>query len=332
MPVWNRPVEVRAALAAFVDASPEARLVMVNNGSERETESILDEFAEALDDRALLVAADRNIGSVAALNLGLSKATAPLVLVTSPFTRVADGWLSGVASLLERYPAAGAVSLRSLRGSACSVPVEADHGCFEAMFVRRSLYEAVAGFDESMDGGAWALRDFARRSFTAGFTTFLLPSRQVTFLEQQELGSAVRREERLRHARTAYISRWGEPETFLLSCPESFFGLQLTELEAVLLQAARLGNRVIVTAGSKTAKALLNHGFAAIHENIVLQPLPRLFPGKAFSRIAERTALAEPLTMSVTETGIADSNLKAISFAEFSAQLHRQSERYYQGK
>jgi hypothetical protein len=39
IPVWNSPVEVRAALASFVSASPMARLVMVNNGSERETES-----------------------------------------------------------------------------------------------------------------------------------------------------------------------------------------------------------------------------------------------------------------------------------------------------
>ena len=130
------PVEVRAALASFAADSPLARLVMVNNGREHETESILHEFAEALDDRALLLSTGRNIGTVAALNLGLvSSRSAPFALVTNPFVRLASGWFDPVMAVFERVSDAGAVSLRSGQGGNC----EADHGSFTAMVLKKEL-------------------------------------------------------------------------------------------------------------------------------------------------------------------------------------------------
>lgn len=330
IPVWNRPVEVRAALASFVAASPLARLVMVNIGSERETESILNEFAEALDDRALLIAAERNIGAVAGFNLGLSRSAAPLALLALPVTRLASGWFTAAASLFEDHADAGCAAFRKIDGSAVSTPVEADHGAFEAMLLRRSLYAAAGGFDEGLDGGEWALRDFARRSLIFGSTTYSLASRQVTVLPQQELGSVERREERRRHARETYIARWGEAATFFLNCPESIFGLEVETFRDALLASARQGNRLVVVAGRRAAKTLLAHGFAAIHENIAFQPLPRLFPMKALHRAVAQTTASASLTYIVSETDIADHTLQKLSFSEFMALTQAATTRYYQ--
>ncbi len=329
IPVWNRPLEVRAALASFVSASPQARLVLVNNGSERETESILDEFAEALDDHALLVATDRNIGSVAALNFGLSKSTAPLILLTSPFTRVESGWFASAASLFGQYPDAGSVVLRKNRGSSVTASVEVDHGCFDAMIVRRSLYDAIGGIAESMDGGEWALRDFARRALVFNYKTFSLQTRHINFLEQVKLGSAALREERIRHARASYVNLWGEPETFLLHCPESLFGLNIAELKGALLQSARQGNRLIVTAEHKVAKILSKNGLSTIHENLTLQPLPRFFAGKYLGKAFKLAAIVNPLTTIVADSAVFDSKLRTISFSDFMSQLQQHSEHYY---
>ncbi len=330
IPVWNRPVEVRAALASFVAASPLARLVMVNNGSERETESILDEFAEALDDRALLVSTDRNIGSIAALNLGLSKSSASLVLVSTPYTRVETGWFDSVAALFEQISNAGSAMLHNRGESSNPHPVETDHGCFEAMVLRRSLYDAAGGFDEGMDGGEWALRDFARRSLTYGYTTYSLPCRHISLLEQRELGSASRREVRGFNARETYVSRWGEPETFLLNCSESLMGLTRDALTDALLQSARQGNRFIMTAEHKTAKVLLNNGFSALHENITFQPLPRFFSKKTLHRTVEQAVKSEPSITVISDAVIFDGNLKSLSMADFLSQLQKSSELYYQ--
>ena len=330
IPVWNRPVEVRAALASFVAASPMARLVMVNNGSERETESILDEFAEALDDRALLVATERNIGSVAALNLGLSRSSAPLVLVTTPFARVKAGWFEPVEAFFEQHAAAGSATLLNNKTSATSQPIEADHGCFDAMVLRRLLYDTVGGFDEGMDGGEWALRDFARCSLAFGQTTFSLPGGYINLLEQREFGSASRREERVRLARETYANRWGVSETFLLNFSESLFGLDIEALRDALLRSARQGNRLIVTADSKSSKLLMKNGFTAIHENVTFQPLPRFFPKKSLHSLVERAALSEPSITVISETEICDNTLKSLSMADFLTQLQKRSELYYQ--
>lgn len=330
IPVWNRPLEVRAALASFVAATPAARLVMVNNGSERETESILDEFAESLDDRALLVAVDRNIGSVAALNLGLSRATAALIMVTSPFIKVEDGWFSPAAALFGQYSDAGSVAFRNNGGAAAAPHIESDHGSFEAMIISRDLYAAVGGFDESMDSGEWALRDFARRSTACGYRTFSLTGKSVTFIEQQEMGSPSRREGRAALARESYLSRWGEPGRFLLNCPESLFGLDIETLRTVLLQSARQGDSITVTAESKVAKLLLLNGFSALHENVSLNPLPRFFSKKSLVRVVEQIAVSAPATVIVSETEISAGKLKSASITDLLSRIEQRTGLFYQ--
>lgn len=330
IPVWNSPVEVRAALASFVEASPQARLVMVNNGSERETESILHEFAEALDDRALLVATDRNIGSVAALNLGIARSSSPLVLVTTPFVRVKPDWFDAVADFFAQNSAAGCATLVNNGTTATARPVEADSGSFEAMVIRRSLYEFAGGFDEHMDGGEWTLRDFARRSLVFGQTTFSLPGRHFTFLAKRELGSPSRREERVRLARETYVSRWGKPETFLVNLSETLFGLDLDMLKDALLQAARQGNRLTVTASGKTSKLLVKNGYDMLHENLALQQLSRFFSTKSFDKIAERMAASTSCLTVISETEVLDGRLKSISMANFLCRLEKRSKTYYQ--
>jgi hypothetical protein len=198
------------------------------------------------------------------------------------------------------------------------------------MIVRRSLYDAVGGIAESMDGGEWALRDFARRALVFNYKTFSLQTRHISFIEQRLFGSTSLREERVRLARASYVSLWGEPETFLLLCPESLFGLNIVELMDALLQSARQGNRLIVTAESKVAKMLLRNGLSTIHENLTLQPLPRLFSGKSLDKAVKRAAIADPLTTIVACSAVFDSKLRTISFSDFMSQLQQHSELYYQ--
>lgn len=328
LPVWNRPVDVRAALASFVADSPMARIVMVNNGSERETESILDEFAEALDERALLVATARNIGTIAALNLGFSKSTAPLILVATPFTRLSAGWFESVAAHFANCPDTGSLTIVKAKKSASSPFIESDHGSFDAMIIRRSLYESIGGFDESMDGSLWALRDFARRSLAKGFFTESLYSSHLALLDYRELGSDSRRKERIAQARDCYTGRWGVARTFLFNCGDSLFENDAAALRSALLQAARHGDRIVVTAGNKISKELQSYGFAGMHENVSFQPLPRFFTHRAFSRVIESTAVSDDAAFLISDSSEVDSSLKQIAFADFLAMTDKRNELY----
>jgi hypothetical protein len=54
VPVWNSPFETRACLAAILKYSPEARLIIVDSGGNRETE-LFWEFSEPLGERGLFI-------------------------------------------------------------------------------------------------------------------------------------------------------------------------------------------------------------------------------------------------------------------------------------
>jgi hypothetical protein len=327
IPVWNSPVEVRAALASFAADSPLARIVMVNNGSERETEAILHEFAEALDDRALLLSTGKNIGTVAALNLGLARSSAPFALVINPFVRMTAGWFDPVMSVFDRVIDAGAVCLRSGQAGA----VEADHGSFTAMVLKRELFLNVAGFDEQLDGADWALRDFARKATACGFQTFSLGSRQLRCETQQEFGSQARREQRVSEARQLYIERWGLPGTYLLNCSDVLPGGSSDALREALLAAARQGDRLTVTAPGRTGRLLLQEGLSALHENITYLALPRFFPGRVLRRAVERIVSEDADARLIAEDAASPWPLSRLSFADFIASVKRRADRFYQG-
>src|SRR5512140_3475500 len=93
IPVWNRPAETRACLVSLVQHSSDSRFILLNNGCDRETECILEEFAEALDDRALLIGSGVNLGFVRAVNRGLARAEAAFAAVVRTSSVVSGGWL-----------------------------------------------------------------------------------------------------------------------------------------------------------------------------------------------------------------------------------------------
>ena len=94
VPVWNNPFETRACLAAILEYSPGARLIIIDNGSSRETELMLEEFSEPLADQALFITSDRNIGLVPAINKGLASSDADVAVIVRPQVMVGRGWLN----------------------------------------------------------------------------------------------------------------------------------------------------------------------------------------------------------------------------------------------
>ena len=313
IPVWNRPVETRSALASFVASSPFARLVMVNNGSERETERILDEFAEALDDGAILLATTRNLGRVAAINLGVSQATAPYIFLADSSIRLQEGWFAPLLDYLQKNQQIGAVALHE----SVVAPMEADHGSFDAMLVRSELFKQAGLFDESLDNGVWALRDFARRLLQKGFLTAAAPSTCLKREILPEFGSQAKRQERMQSAAASYAERWGARRSYLIPCLESHPGDSLDAFRSLLLSSARHGNQLAVTAGGKLARILKKEGFATLHENIRFSALPLLFKEASFRKTAAMLLERDPSTLLVAEEPPFALSMPLIGFSEF---------------
>lgn len=313
IPVWNRPVETRSALASFVASAPFARLVMVNNGSERETERILDEFAEALDEGAILLATARNLGRVAAINLGISQVKAPYVFLADSSIRLQDGWFDAVLDYLQNNPQTGAVALQD----SVDAPIEVDHGSFDAMLVRSELFKLAGSFDESLDNGAWALRDFARRLLQNGFLTAAAPAAGLKRESLPEFGSQAKRLERMQAAASMYAERWGTSRSYFIPCFDSFPGGDIDSFRSVLLASARRGDFITLAAGGKLSRILKKEGFTALHENINYVALPFLFKETAFRKTAAKLLERDPLTLLVAEEPPFSVSMPLIGCSEF---------------
>ncbi|HEY6838536.1 MAG TPA: glycosyltransferase [Geobacteraceae bacterium] len=284
VPVWNDPVETRSCIVNLAAHSPGARLILVDNGSDRETERLLEEMAEVLDDRALLVRSDTNLGFVKAANRGLARGEAPWLAAVRNTSMVSPGWLEPLLDFGRAHADAGILVPRLIAGSGGKVPsnvvsAEKDHGSFAAMLVRRSLFEAVGGLDAGLDAGIWCLRDYSRRAWQAGFRTVGVASGPVTFREEVLLGSTVRREEMLQRSISLYRERWGEVRRFCLYISKEADFASLCRQREVLLRGARQGHLFDVLLCAKLLKEAVKGGVIPGHENITWQPYPAFFAG-----------------------------------------------------
>ncbi|HEY6872497.1 MAG TPA: glycosyltransferase [Geobacteraceae bacterium] len=295
VPVWNNPIETRECLVSLAAHAPQARLVLMNNGSERETERLLEEFAEGLDERALLISSTLNIGFVKAVNRGLARSGAEFTAVVRSSSLVTQGWLEPLLMLAGARADAGVVVPRLVRsplsrkmhhGTPPVSIIEIPHGDFAAMLIRKELYDRIGAFDEEMDGGIWCLKDFARRALRAGFLTFAAEGGPVLYRDEPSLGSVARREEVLARSRAAYADRWGAERSFCVHFPKEADPDAVRRKFEVMLRGARQGHSFTVLAPLKIFRELVRGGYGSLHRAIRLEELPRLFADGRAEKIA----------------------------------------------
>jgi GT2 family glycosyltransferase len=303
VPVWNRPVESRACLASILEHTPNARLVIVDNGSERETERMLEEFAEALDVRMLLLKNRTNEGFVKAVNRGLSKAESSLVAVVRYNSLVTAQWLDRLAGfateqadagiVIPRYaPINGRVKSydgRLVRGS--EVPA-AD---FAALLMRRDMLEMTGGFSEDLEGNWRCLAEFSRGASRHGFRTCVVPESLVMVADEVRFGSLDRRNEHERRVAATFAGVWGEERSFFIHLPKGSDLDEFTPLCNVLLAAARQGDKVRILAHPSVGRRLQKDGYASRHSNIEIHSLPRFMAAGAARGMISASAGGNPV-------------------------------------
>jgi hypothetical protein len=300
IPVWNRPEETRNCLVNLINHTPNARFIIVDCGSDRDTERMLQELADGLDERALLMRDDSNIGFVRAANRGFESSTAPFLALVRSTSIVTARWLDPLLQFAEAHPEAGILLPCLDPGDACDKPREVATGSSAAMVVSRDLYREIGGFDEGMDGGAWCLKDFTRRACAKGYLTYQVPGPAVSQQEEVPLGSEQRRLVTVQRSMTLFRERWGDGGSYLLHVPTGVeVGLLSQKLEW-LVQGARHGDCYTVLLPFALNQAARQSGLCCLHENVKLVPLPRLgFDGRK-RRLYEKLAAERPDTMPVT--------------------------------
>jgi GT2 family glycosyltransferase len=298
--VWNRPNETRNCLVNLINFTPQARLIMYDCGSERETERLLQEIADGLEDRALLMRDDSNIGFVKAANRGLERSEAPYLAVIRNTTIVSDGWIEPLLDFAAAHPDAGILlPCHTPAESQCREAVEVPQGSFAAMLIRKTVYQQIGGFDEGMDGGLWCLRDYTRRACAKGYLSWRVPGPPVEFQEEVPLGSERRRKETLERSISLFRQRWGEAGSYIVHIPKGVDTALLKVKLEILVKGARHGDLYQVLLPAALHKAALQEGLDLMHQNISLVPLPRIPGDFSKRRLFEKMIKDAPATVPV---------------------------------
>ncbi|MDA8431170.1 MAG: glycosyltransferase [Geobacteraceae bacterium] len=301
VPVWNNPFETRACLAAILTHSPEARLIIVDNGSSRETELMLEEFSESLGEQALFMTAERNIGLVPAINRALASSDREFAVLVRPFVLVEGGWLR---ALLETagQPQVGIVS-PLFRGSAAPALNRPAAGCtwmetfslsFAALLLRGEMHRELGGFDEGLDGGEWCLKDYIRRAETKGYQTCVTARPELICGRETVFGSQERRQEQARISRDTYLSRWGAAQHYCLYFGREARAADLSDTVTSIVAGARLGHRYTLLLHRRQFKEFRKQGWNGLHTGITLSPLPTFGGRRSLARQVTALRSAHP--------------------------------------
>jgi len=309
VPVWNNLFETRACLASLLAYSPEARLIIIDNGSSRETELMLEEFSEPLGDQALFITTERNIGLVPAINRGLASSDADFVVIVRPQVIVDRDWLK---PLLDAAKATniGIVS-PTFRGSAAAtiarpasgyVTTETFSLSFASLLLRGKMQVQLGGFDEGLDGGEWCLRDYIRRAEASGYHTCVTMQPELVCGQDTVFGSHERRQEQTRISRDIYLSRWGVARHYCL-----YFGPkeQADDLTAVvdgIVNGARRGDRFSLLLHRSQFKEFRKRGWNGLHTGVTVTRLPLLGAGRTLARQLAALQASDPDVIAVRGT------------------------------
>lgn len=285
VPVWNQPFETRACLVSVLQTVQDEnfRLVLINNSCNRETELLLEEFADRLGERVLYMSMERNIGFVPAANRGLARSVADWALVVRPTSLLKPGWWQTVTTVAEAAEIGIVTPLctnelhapRQLAKTSCC-SIETCTISFAGVLLSRAMRERIGTFDEELDGAHWCLRDYQQRAAAAGYLTVLAPGAVVESGPALVFGSDERRRTREEFSADACRSRWGVPADYIVHLPKETEDSHLETALQTMLAAARKGHRFTVCMHRRQFQLAAAQGWCCLHTGIELVQLAQL--------------------------------------------------------
>lgn len=306
VPVWNNPFETRACLAAILLHSPGARLIIVDNGSGRETELMLEEFSESLGEQGLFIKSERNVGLVAAINMGLARSDSDYTVVVRPHVTVRSGWLqqlidtaetTGAGIVSPLFNGAESTALPQL-APGCSV-MESFQVSFATLLMRTEMRMVAGLFDEGLDGDEWCLKDYVRRVASYGYRTCMTGKLRLQCTAGQQFGSVQRRSEMLNNSRSEYLSRWEISRHYVVYFGAVVDAVTLDDIIRVVLDGARQGHRFTILLHRRQYADFRKMGWNGIHAGIELQRIALFFPSRDLNRKVRALQVASPDMLAV---------------------------------
>lgn len=298
IPVWNNPFETRNCLAAIREHSPEARLIVVDNASSRETELMLEEFSEPLDDAALFMKSEKNVGLVKSINMGLALSDSDFAVIVRPHVLVTSNWLDELIDAAKQgmscpiYLDKNSIDTpRPVKGisrmETCAIS-------FSVLALSRDMRNEIGVFDEDMDGGTWCLADYVKRAASHGYKTFVSSGSKVLAGKATVYGSDERIADITRASLTTFQKRWGARKHFAVYFGRVIDIEKLQKCVDILLDAARHGHRFTVLLHRKQNSIFVRSGWNFLHTSIELCTISALFSKRDLEKQLASLAIKYP--------------------------------------
>jgi glycosyltransferase involved in cell wall biosynthesis len=293
VPVWNSPFETRACLSAILRHSPEARLIIVDNGSSRETELMLEEFSEPLGESGLFIKSERNIGLVPAINMGLARSDGDLAVMVRPHVLVTSGWLEAlkdaardarVGIVSPVFSGSGASPLLAVNNRRDCPSLDTFTVSFSALLLKGEMRMRVGFFDEGLDSGQWCLTDYVRRAWSKGYRACVTSRSHLICGQEAVFGSDERRQGQARTSRERYQEQWGPSRHYgVYFGPDTDVG-SLADAVQTILEGSRQGHRFTLLLHHRQAREFRRCGWSCLHTGIEVVRLSMLMPHRDLVR------------------------------------------------
>ncbi len=307
IPVWNNPAETRSCLVSVMDSINIARLIIVNNGCDRPTELMLEEFSDHLGDRAIYMTMERNIGFIPAVNIALDRSDADWALLLRPTETLSNECVQQILATTQKEqagiiipysPAEHSLAPNILKES-CPC-IETSSLGFSTLALSKKMREKISVFDEEMDGGQFCLSDYCQRANENNFRAYLLPGIKTKGLPLTKFGSLERRQKMTEAALKTFTNRWGLKKHFAIYLPKETAPENLSETLALLLDAARRGHRFEIFLHRKQYLLAKEQRATCLHTGITLHQLSALTPHRTLKRSVEKLKATNPEIQTVS--------------------------------
>lgn len=293
VPVWNSPFETRACLAAILRNSPDARMIIVDNGSGRDTELMLEEFSDPLGENGLFIKSERNIGLVPAINKGLARSDGDLAIIVRPHVLVTPGWLEALQDAA-RDEQVGIVSpVFSGSGASPRLAVNDRHNCssldtftasFSCLLLKAEMRMQIGAFDEGLDSGEWCLTDYIRRAWNMGYRTCATSRSHLVCGPEPVFGSDERRQSLARISRERYLEQWGISRHYCIYFGSDTDAGALADAMETILEGARRGHRFTLLLHHRQTSEFRRCGWNCLHTGIEQTRLSIFMPQRDLVR------------------------------------------------
>jgi len=261
IPVWNQLDVTRDCIDSVLKHTDYPyRFIIIDNGSEKETEGYLKGLKDISIADIILIRNDRNLGFVKAVNQGIKASDARYLCILNNDTIVTGGWLGEMVRIIETNPAIGllnpssntsgqfskdqsindyAASLRRFSGQ-----IQELYTCRGfCMLLKREVIERLGSLDEIYHLGYFDDTDYCKRAQLSGYRTARAKAAYVYHKENTSFKGLEENKALFENNEKIFFSRWGRHLRVAYIVDRITSG---DEIDRIAIDAARAGHQIII--------------------------------------------------------------------------------------